>query len=325
MSQELMPTDALLKRCSQAWGLSELRFVRKMENIVFECRQGGTRLFLRLTTPLRRSRAEIEAELDWIEHLDRVGICVPKIVEDSQGNKIGCFSDATSHFEAVVFKAIDGQHPSKKMAQDRRFLKQLGVLIAQMHQANLSASYKKIVREKWCSERGIRHALSAAECSDNYELCAAFHESISWMGALEQSDETYGLVHADLGAMNLFIKEDHSIAVIDFDDSCYHFFAFDIAIVIFSMANRFGHIQRQSTEETWLEALLEGYRLVRNFTDEQEMQIPQFIDFACRRLYFWIEYHEKLGTFHKDSLQAIAMLKQWAAARGCQKLMAKGS
>jgi len=75
--------------------------------------------------------------------------------------------------------------------------------------------------------------------------------------------ETYGLVHADLGGLNLFIEEDGAIGIIDFDDSCYHWFVFDLAIVIFSMAGRFKHATVQPEERKWLGDLVEGYRTIR--------------------------------------------------------------
>lgn len=78
---EEMPSEAVLDICRQAWDLSNITFVRKMENIVFSCQQQGETVFLRLTTPLRRSKSQIEAELHFLSHLAEAGLRVPKIIQ----------------------------------------------------------------------------------------------------------------------------------------------------------------------------------------------------------------------------------------------------
>lgn len=74
---EQLPSQDLLNRCAEAWGLRSCTFVRKMENIVYVCNTDTGKVYLRLTTPLRRARAESEAEVNWIEHLAKCGLKVP--------------------------------------------------------------------------------------------------------------------------------------------------------------------------------------------------------------------------------------------------------
>jgi amicoumacin kinase len=314
---EQLPTHHLLNRCAQAWGLSHIEFVRKMENIVFCCNRGDEKVYLRLTTPLRRARPEIEAEIDWIEHLARCGLKVPHLIPDREGNKITSFAEGDQHFEAVVFSALAGEHPSKEIATDPQFLKTLGALIADMHRASqrYEGTHKGLKREEWFEERGLRHALQAAAISSQSSLRFQLEKAVSWMQQLPRTPQTYGLIHADLGALNLFIGEDSSIGIIDFDDSCYHWFIFDLAIVIFSLAGRFGFAQPQPEEAQWLTDLVEGYRTVLPL-DQQEIDlIPRLIHFACLRVYFWIEHHELLHTFHSDALEKVAQTKQWTMDR----------
>lgn len=314
---EQLPSNELLTHCAKVWGLSNIVFVRKMENIVYACDSDVGRVYLRLTTPLRRARAEIQAELNWIEHLAKSGLKVPRLIQDKSGNKISSFSEGKQHYEAVVFSALEGEHPSKDIAKNPKFLKTLGGLIAQMHLASqhYEGTHQGTKREDWFEERGLRHALAAAKQSKEFSLRNRLEETLSWMNSLDRTSENYGLVHADLGALNLFIEEDDSIGIIDFDDSCYHWFAFDLAIVIFSMAIRFEHSKPQSEEVKWLDNLVEGYRTVRPLNQEEVDLIPRFIDFACLRLFFWIEHHQLLNTFHDDAIGRVAHLKEWAKTR----------
>ena len=62
---EQLPSQELLDHCAKAWDLSNITFVRKMENIVYGCDSSIGKVYLRLTTPLRRARAEIQAEVNW--------------------------------------------------------------------------------------------------------------------------------------------------------------------------------------------------------------------------------------------------------------------
>lgn len=316
-SIEQLPSNDLLDRCANAWDLSNIVFVRKMENIVYACDSSMGKVYLRLTTPLRRARAEIQAEINWIEHLAKSGLKVPRLIQDKSGNKITSFSEGKQHYEAVVFSALAGDHPSKDIAKNPKFLKTLGGLIAQMHLASrhYEGTHHGTKREEWFEERGLRHALAAAKQSKEIALRDRLEKSLVWARSLHRGPEDYGLVHADLGALNLFIEEDDSIGIIDFDDSCYHWFVFDLAIVIFSMAGRFDHAKPQPEEVKWLDNLIEGYRSIRPLNQEEVDLIPRFINFACLRLFFWIEHHQLLNTFHDDAIDKVLHLKEWVKGR----------
>lgn len=311
---EEMPNDATLDICRKAWDLSKIVFVRKMENIVFSCQRQGKTVFLRLTTPLRRSRPQIEAELHFLSHLAEVGLRVPNVIQNNQAQSLMTLKDNSQQYEAVVFSQVTGEHPSEQLVVTANYLKSLGSLIATMHQ--VSQKYEPLsCREHWFDERGIRHALEAAKTTLHSQMREKLESMITWISTLEKTPHTYGLVHIDLGASNLFVETNNSIGIIDFDDSCYHFFAFDLAIVIYSMANRFAHSSYNPIEQSWANHLIEGYRHVRAISDEEIKQIPRFIDFACLRLYFWIEYHENLKTFHNDAIERVLKMKQWSLER----------
>lgn len=316
---EQMPSQSALESLAKHWNLSNILFIRKMENIVFSCDCPFGTVYLRLTTPLRRKKTEIVAEIHWIEHLAKSGLKVPKILPDTSGNKVISLTDGDQHYEAVVFSAMKGEHPQEHVVITPRFLKTLGSLIAKMHKASQSYVHLGEKREEWLQERGLRHALIAAKASKETVLRDLLEKTLSWMKQLPRNESNYGLVHADLGALNLFVEEDDTVGIIDFDDSCYHWYAFDIAIVIFSMASRFQHTHPKPEETKWLSYLLEGYRTVRPFSEQEALLIPPFIQFATLRLFFWIESHEVMGTFHVDALDKVKMLKEWTKQRALNR------
>ena len=311
---EYFPSQKLLDICADRWNLQQLVFVRKMENIVFSCESPSGKAFLRLTSPIRRLKPEIEAEILWIEHLARCGLKVPRIISDKSGNKIVPLEDSQQRFEAVLITKIKGQHPKEAQATDPKFLKTLGSLIAKMHEANITA-HLSMKREEWFEERGLRHALMAANISKEETLKNRLEKAISWLKSLPKNSHNYGLVHADLGALNLFVEEDDTIGIIDFDDSCNHWFVFDLAIVIFSLAATHNYTHIHPEEALWLSDLIQGYKTVRPLAEEEIRLIPRFITFATLRIFFWIESHEILKTFHQDALEKVTHQKQWAKDR----------
>ncbi|OPZ23085.1 MAG: Homoserine kinase [bacterium ADurb.BinA186] len=309
---EPLPDADDLAKIGANWELQEFHFIRKMENIVYSCQRNGEKVFLRLTSPLRRSRDEIVAELDWIEFLTGEHIPVARPVKSIRGDLSETVYVRGRQFEACVFREILGEHPTERIFQDGKFLFDLGVLLARMHEASLnySSSHR---RENWYEERGLRHAREAARSSKHTVLRNQLEKSIEWMKNL--SKENYGLIHADCGPSNLFIQPDGTISLIDFDDCCYHWFAFDVAFVVYSLALNSCHEKFDVLERQWLENLLSGYRSIRVFSERDEKLIPRFVEFACLRIIFWIEYHENLGTFRDEVLLGVNKIKQWAIKR----------
>lgn len=181
-----------------------------------------------------------------------------------------------------------------------------------MHLASqhYDGTHQGMKREEWFAERGLRHAITAAPSSSNSYLRGLLEETIAWMQQLPRNQETYGLIHADLGVLNLIQEEDNSISIIDFDDSCYHWFVCDLGVVIASIVLDFEQKISQDLEVSCMSNLLEGYKTVRFLPEEEIEWIPKFVNFVFLRLYFWIECHEALQTFHEDALSRVKRVKQ---------------
>lgn len=308
---EPFPSEQLLHQCAIAWNLSDLIFIRKMENVVYSAKQNGKTVYLRLTSQFRRRKEEIRAEIDWMIHLKSVGVDIPTILPHHQGDTILSLNQEGFSYEAVLFSAIAGSHPQDTLFASPTFLRKLGTLIAKMHEISKVHPHH-FQREAWSQERGIRHALLGMKESKEIELIHLMEKSLSWMNQLPQTKEYYGLIHADLGAMNLFYGEDESISIIDFDDSCYHFFMFDLAIALSSITSRMNYLQ---PEEEWLRNLTEGYQSIRTLSDEEISWIPKLCHFASLRLFFWIEHHLSLGTFHDTALDHVLSTRKRARER----------
>ena len=61
---------------------------------------------------------------------------------------------------------------------------------------------------------------------------AEYRRLMDWLHKLPKDDQSFGLIHGDFGATNYRYK-DNRLCVFDFDDCCYHWFAYDLAITIY--------------------------------------------------------------------------------------------
>jgi len=189
MKIEEMPNDVMLDTCRSAWNLSDITFVRKMENIVFSCQRQNETVFLRLTTPFRRSKPQIESELHFLSHLNDAGLRVPKVIKNNQGQSQMTIQQNHQQYEAVVFSQITGEHPSNELITTAHYLKSLGSLIATMHQ--ITQKYESLSnREHWFEERGLRHAMETAKTSPHKEMREKLDSMIAWCNSLEKTPQS---------------------------------------------------------------------------------------------------------------------------------------
>lgn len=110
---------------------------------------------------------------------------------------------------------------------------------------------------------------------------------------LPTSSQTYGLIHGDFGDTNYRHHHDR-LNVFDFDDCCYHWFVYDLAIAIYPHGWR-----REGLH--LLDRLLEGYaeNMQLNVTLADMTMFCQW-----RLVYMFLVYARKTRFEHLPALQA---------------------
>ncbi len=66
-----------------------------------------------------------------------------------------------------------------------------------------------------------------------YKIIEEINELKNIFMSYEKTKESYGLIHSDIHAGNFFVNN-NDIFLYDFDDSCYHWYIYDIATIIYS-------------------------------------------------------------------------------------------
>ena len=106
-----------------------------------------------------------------------------------------------------------------------------------------------------------------------------------------------GLVHADLHFNNA-LQNKNGLGAIDFDDSGFGFYAYDLVIPILSMENILGE-KRKAERPKFRQALLSGYKSVRTWDEEDEKILDVLI--GARRLLMlgWLNSRADNPRLHK--------------------------
>jgi Ser/Thr protein kinase RdoA (MazF antagonist) len=105
-------------------------------------------------------------------------------------------------------------------------------------------------------------------------------EVITRLKSLPKSPEDYGLIHDDLHFANFLVKPDGGVAIIDFDDCGYGWFAIDVAMALFDVMvlyNPSNDEQGQAFARRFMRHYLSGYGEQKEVIPFWQAQIPHFL------------------------------------------------
>ncbi len=104
------------------------------------------------------------------------------------------------------------------------------------------------------------------------------------LAAYGTGQDRYGLVHADTRLANLLVH-DRSVSVIDFDDSGFSWFLYDLGTSV-------SFFEHDPSVPALIDAWLAGYRRTGALTSADEAEIWTFILFRRLLLVAWIGSHQ---------------------------------
>lgn len=277
-----LPDARLLTQAAAKFNLdpASLEFIRQAANAVYSCTREGQPCILRLTPAEGRDRAMILAELDFMDAVGRNGGSVPKVYRSVSGalvEAVSLGSEAGAYF-AAVFERVPGEHPEGAAVTDE-FLRLWGRTLGRMHR--LSTGYRP---GRTIERRPDWHEMDMFQIEslipeDQVEVLALCTEHLDMLEELPTDPDGYGLIHADPEPWNIFLHGDR-ITLIDFDDCCYHWFAFDVAVAV--MYAYYGAQQGESPradltpQHTWDE-FYAGYRAEYTLSEFWRAQIPALL------------------------------------------------
>ena len=269
--------DAILGEAMSRYGIApdQIQLLDGFESFTYEFQRDGNQYILRIGHSRRRNPGLIQGEVDWINYLADGGASVAAAVTSDKGALVELLEDGRGgHFLATVFVKALGK-PPWEVGWSHELYERYGRLLGRMHA--LSRGYQPAdpawTRPQWDDHimLDVEDLLPASETL----VVDRFRELLAHLGALTKDDASYGLIHFDAHAGNMFVDEDLTITLFDFDDCNYSWYINDIAIALFYMA--MGANNNPEFAEEFMKRFLRGYRLEHRLDARWLAEIPYFL------------------------------------------------
>lgn len=276
-----------------------LEYFRISSNAIYPFKVNGQVQFLRLAPTEEKLAQNLEGELDYIQYLVKQQFPALEPVLTLEGHLYLTLDTQWGTYYASVFKRVKGiSLEDVEFSSD--IMNVYGQTLGRLHQ--LSKLYgqelhlQSIPALKWSH----LETLDWIECelkahfAPDYLMTALSNLRLA-CSELEQTDETYGLVHYDFELDNVFYDAESGIcSVIDFDDSMYHWYTMDIVQALDSMENELDESYVASAQQ----AFLDGYQSVTTLSSEQISTFPLMRRFA--QLYQYARVKRSLSVVISD-------------------------
>jgi Ser/Thr protein kinase RdoA (MazF antagonist) len=311
-----------------AWDLKplELRLLVHLENTTFRVTGAdGARYVLRIhrvigsaAHPLR-TLAEVRSEMEWLTAIGRdTELGVPEPVPRRNGELVTTIEveDVPGPRLCVLTRWVPGRFVNARLTP--RHLEAVGAFMAGLHRHARNFQPSDVF-----SRPRVADAAEAIEAEtvnlvrqvlgddDSAVVPAVFERVRHAERELGASPDVFGLIHADLHQANYLFAGDE-VRAIDFDDCGFGYFVFDLAVTLSEVAWFPAYAQLR-------EALLRGYREVRELSPDHERLIADFQVFRGLQLALWfIEQREHPGfpTWEREAREMMAVVREQHAGVG---------
>ncbi len=299
---------AIAEQSLPHWGLKpdKIELVSRSENTVFRLDMpDGKRYALRIHRPGYHTLSELESELLWTQALNQAGIHVPVGVRTPEGPGYATIStpDGQSSRAVGLVNWLEGELLSSVIQDETgeseivNHFRQIGRVLAQMNnQASAWTPPATFTRHAFDVPGYVGESPFWGRFWDIPPLTSAQRDILST--AREHIRETltnygkdrgtYSMIHADLHAHNILIDPSGVLQAFDFDDAGFGWHQYDLAVVLFGL-------EELPYFNTITDALVEGYRTVRPFSEEALALLPLFLLIRRLVLISWQWERPELG------------------------------
>jgi Ser/Thr protein kinase RdoA (MazF antagonist) len=245
------------------------------ESFIYSFSRDDGEYILRIGHSLRRTQELIQAEVDWINYLVAGGASVAEAIFSKNKRLVEPIDDHQGgFFLATAFVKAPGRHPTSAM-WNKRLFETWGRLLGRIHalSKHYEPAQENCIREEWDSPGNM--LVDAWLPPSEIVILRKFHALMRYLHTLPKDGDSYGLIHQDAHAGNLFVDENYKITLFDFDDCVYSWFVYDIAMVLFY--GLIGHEEDPAHIETFCRHFLCGYSKENSLDPKWLAEIPQFL------------------------------------------------
>lgn len=227
--------DEILRAFLPRYGIADgqIRPLDAFESFIYEFKRDGREYILRIGHSLRRSKALIQGEVDWINYLAQGGISVAQAILSEHGELVEAVEDGQGgQFMASAFVKAHGR-PPWVAGWTPELNQAYGELIGSMHARTISyrPTHPEWKRPAWDDDlfEFVDRFLPAREIIARQR----YNALLEHLYQLPKDNQGYGLIHQDAHGSNMLVDEAGRLTLFDFDECAYSWFINDIAIVLF--------------------------------------------------------------------------------------------
>ncbi len=321
------------------YGMSDARltFLRQAGNTLFRVssqdhdRGAGGELFadgqylLRIHQPGYQEVEAVELELSWLVALRRdADLPVPEPIPGLDGRLLSqvCLPGIPGNRTCSLLRWLKGRYLSRGIGP--RHYRAQGRLMARLHDHAAGWQPPAGLSKRHWDWNGLFVDVEGTDltAADIWPLLpesyagpfqAVMKEAGQVMDRLGQGSDAYGLIHADLGIdANVLFRHGEARAI-DFDDSGFGYWVYDLAIAL-------EHCREDDSYPEFRQALLEGYAEVRTLPQEQLQHLDLFLAAWDVYLSLWatvgVHYYP---SYREEALQrrerAVGFVVDYVAGR----------
>lgn len=263
-----------------------IRLLGTHQNLIFGCHIGPQHRILRLSVDSTRSLATVRAELDWIEYLRAEGFPAVRPLPCPSGREVEIIQIGRDVFFLTCFEFLPGLTLDKVELTDD-LCRKWGSLVGLSHRLTRSYSPREERRRPTWYEMPC-FAFKRYVPPAKRRLIQRCEELFVHLRKLSTQPADYGLIHADLHPGNLVVDSERSgLRCLDFDDSHYNWFVYDIATAIFFAHWRLHH--KPNFLAHFLDCFMDGYSSEHRPPADWIRNLPEFL--RLRELAKCVIYH----------------------------------
>jgi Ser/Thr protein kinase RdoA (MazF antagonist) len=280
-----------------------LKLISDLENLVYENNYEDRLIILRITHSSHRTLEAIRGELDWLEYLSANGVSVPQPVGSINGILIEVIDAGSSYFLVTAFQKIPGKTILDLNEFPPEIIQKWGRMLGKMHR--LAKTYQpcdmSCKRTEWFENDLVCNA--EKYIPNQVSILEKYRRLIKYLHKLPKNRDSYGLIHTDFTDVNFFVHN-HEIAVFDFDDCEYHWFVYDVAVILFDSLPWLPHPEMEKEEFGrffWVH-FMEGYTRENTLDGYWFSQLPYFL--KLREIFLYVVFHKKWDLDHLSEKQS---------------------
>ena len=267
---------------------SKPQLISQSQNTVFEAYLNNIKIALRVTTDKHRTHEQIQSEITLINEIINIVELPNQPIPLKLDQYVLPITYEHDTYYAVAYKYIDGRPLDPKNTYE---IMSSSAILARFHRAT-TGKLKSIDRPTL-----LHSAIYDISHSTHDQF---YDELVAWKSGLQSSLPFYGLIHGDYNFSNL-IKSSTYIYLIDFEDSCYGWYAYDIAnalyMELFDQRKEQAYVKFSDFFKPFLQSYFSAWPEAKVILDD----IPMFVTYRVLMLESWLNGNSAAPAFIKSA------------------------